>query len=341
MKDELISMAHGAGGVASKTLIEQVFLPRFSGQAPNCLQDSALLDLSAEISAGQRLAFTTDSFVVSPVEFPGGDIGKLAVCGTVNDLAVMGAVPRFLSVAFILEEGMPISDLIRIVDSMAKIAREAGVEIVTGDTKVLPKGQVDKVYINTSGVGVVANALSVNSSLAKPGDLVLVNGNIGDHGAAVMLSRGELGLKANISSDCAPLNQMIQQVLEVCPGVAVMRDATRGGVGAVLGEIARDSSVTIALEEGQLPVRQETLALCELLGMDPLFFANEGLVVFVIPSEAKRVVLHTLKNNPYGKNARVIGKVMESSEGLLYVNTTFGSKRMLETPYGIQLPRIC
>ena len=340
LTEQHITLAHGAGGGASAELLLQVFLPRL-GQPEGPLQDSALLSINQECKPGDRLAFTTDSFVVSPIAFPGGDIGKLAVCGTVNDLAVAGATPKYLSASFILEEGLAIAALESIVDSMANTAREAGVKVVTGDTKVVPRGQVDKVYINTSGIGIAPAKTAVHSGQAKPGDVVLINGFIGDHGAAVMMARGELGLKADIQSDCAPLNTLVGQVLDVCPQLAVMRDATRGGVGAVLSEIANASQVTIAIDETTLPIRSQTAAICELLGMEPLFFANEGLAVFIVPEAFAEDVLQVMKSNPYGKEARVIGKVMGSSQGLLYVNTSFGSKRMLETPYGIQLPRIC
>ena len=341
MRDsDVITLAHGAGGSASSELIEQIFMPAFAG-GNSPLQDSAELSLAEFTGRGDRLAFTTDSFVVSPIFFPGGDIGKLAVCGTVNDLAVSGAVPKYLSVGFILEEGLEIAQLRRVAESMASTATAAGVSIVTGDTKVVENGQVDKLYINTSGVGVIPTSTHVGSNLARAGDAILINGFIGDHGAAVMLARDPMGLHADITSDCAPLNGLIEKVMNVCPDIHMMRDATRGGVGSVLSEIADASGVSIAIDESELPVRDQTRAMCELLGMDPLFFANEGLAVFVLPQAQADAALDVMRAHPLGRQAAQIGKVTESSKGLLYINTVYGSRRMLERPYGIQLPRIC
>lgn len=353
---DCITLAHGAGGRASEELIQQVFINAF-GQHNSTrfqetliqetpiqetpLQDSAVLDMSELSVPGSRMAFTTDSFVVSPLTFPGGDIGKLAVCGTVNDLAVSGATPMYLSAGFILEEGLPIAELKSIVQSMADTAKQANVAIVTGDTKVVSRGQVDKIFINTSGVGVIPPGIKVQSNLAKKGDVILINGFIGDHGAAIMLARQELGFDADLASDCAPLNALIAKVLKLCPQIKVMRDATRGGVGTVLSEIAKASQVTIALDENQLPIRPETQAICDLLGMDPLFFANEGLAVFSVPEKHATAVLAVMQNEKFGQNACQIGLVTNSGEDLFYINTTFGSKRMIEPPYGIQLPRIC
>jgi len=338
---DCITLAHGAGGRASEELIQQVFINAFGQHNSTPLQDCAALDIAELSVPGSRLAFTTDSFVVSPLTFPGGDIGKLAVCGTVNDLAVSGATPMYLSVGFILEEGLPMAELKSIVQSMARTAKQANVAIVTGDTKVVSKGQVDKIFINTSGVGVIPPGIKVQSNLAKKGDVILLNGFIGDHGAAVMLARQELGFEANLASDCAPLNALIAKILQVCPDISVMRDATRGGVGTVLSEIAKASQVTIALDEARLPIRRETQAICELLGMDPLFFANEGLAVFIVAEKHSAVVLAVMQNDEFGQNACQIGLVTDSGEDLFYINNTFGSKRMIELPYGIQLPRIC
>ncbi len=342
MRDnEVITLAHGAGGRASAQLIDNIFVEAFGAQDEAALQDSAVLDLPTLTAFGNRLAFTTDSFVVSPLIFPGGDIGKLAVCGTVNDLAVSGAVPMYLSAGFILEEGLPISVLRTVVQTMAKTAREAQVRIITGDTKVVAKGQVDQLFINTSGVGVIPAQININSTLADGGDVVLVNGFIGDHGAAVMLARQELGLEASMASDCAPLNGLIADLLQHCPDIRVMRDATRGGVGTVLHEIAHASNVTISLDEKSLPIRPQTQAICDLLGMDPLFFANEGLAVFLVPKSQADKALAVLRDNQYGRHACQIGQVVKTEQSLLYINTNFNSKRMIELPYGIQLPRIC
>jgi hydrogenase expression/formation protein HypE len=340
-ESDVITLAHGAGGKASGKLIREVFVKAFGqyGSAP--LQDSASLYIRDLHILGSRLAFTTDSYVVSPITFPGGDIGKLAVCGTVNDLAVSGANPLYLSAGFILEEGLAISQLKTVTQSMADAADAANVKIVTGDTKVVAKGQVDKVFINTSGIGIIPPEVNIQSDLACEGDVILVNGFIGDHGAAIMLARQELGLHASLASDCAPLNDLILQVLRACPGIKVMRDATRGGVGTVLCEIADASSVTMALEEAQLPIRRETLAICELLGMDPLFLANEGLAVFIVPETQANKALEVMHANQYGRHGSQIGRVTNSAQNLLYINTIFNSKRMIEIPYGIQLPRIC
>ena len=337
----VLTLAHGAGGVATTRLIEEVFLSHFGKHLSPALQDSATLatrDLNLDVN---RLAFTTDSFVVSPTHFPGGDIGKLAVCGTVNDLAVAGAIPLYLSAAFILEEGLPLAELESIVRSMAEAASEAKVKVVTGDTKVVARGQADKIFITTSGVGVIPQAVTIDVGAAEPGDAIILNGYIGDHGAAVMLARDDLGLHADVYSDCAPLNDLVSTVLSECPEMHVMRDATRGGVSTVLNEIAAASNVTIALEEELLPIRAQTRSICELLGLDPLLFANEGLVVFVVPQYAARDVLGVMRKHRYGKHACQIGKVTETGKGLLYVKTAFGSKRILDIPYGIQLPRIC
>ncbi len=340
MKDDCITLAHGAGTAASHDLIENVFLKAF-GRAGEPPLDSAVLPLNQLGQNVDRLAFSTDSYVVSPITFPGGDIGKLAVCGTVNDLAVSGAVPKYLSAGFILEEGLPIAELEQVVNSMALAAAEAGVAIVAGDTKVVARGQADKLYINTTGVGVIPSHLNLSPQQAKPGDLVLTNGFIGDHGVAVMLQRDNLGLNAQVASDCAPLNGMIQQLLAACPGTRVIRDATRGGVATVLHEIAIASGVNIQLNETDLPIRGQTQAVCELLGMEPLFFANEGLAVFIVPDSLAETALATLRQHPYGAHARSIGRVTETSKGLLYINTRYGSNRMIEPPHGIQLPRIC
>ncbi|MCC2615584.1 hydrogenase expression/formation protein HypE [Aestuariibacter halophilus] len=342
MRDEqLITLAHGAGGKASSALIQSVFVSAFGPHQDKSLQDAAVIDVQQHFGAGSRIAMTTDSYVVSPLFFPGGDIGTLAVCGTVNDLAVCGARPLCLSAAFILEEGLPIRELQRVVASMADTARRANVSIVTGDTKVVAKGQVDKVFITTTGLGVVPPGVQVRSDQAEAGDAVLVNGPIGDHGAAIMLARGDLGLSADVRSDCAALNPMIGDILSAVPACRVMRDATRGGVGAVLSEIAQASNVAIALDENALPVRLETQGICELLGLDPLFFANEGLVVVLVPQAQAEAVLSVMKNHPEGQSARQIGQVVEQGQPLLYINTSFGTKRMIELPYGIQLPRIC
>lgn len=336
---ELITLAHGAGGKTMQNFIDSLFLKAFGDTKIYLKEDQARLRIP-DLADG-KLAFTTDSYVVSPINFPGGDIGKLAVCGTVNDLAVGGAIPLYLSAGFILEEGLPIAELASIVTSMAQTAKAANVQIVTGDTKVVERGKADKVFINTSGIGVIPHQLKISVSKAQPGDKIIINSSIGDHGAAIMLARGELGLSAEIMSDCAALNHLITSVIESGVEVHCMRDATRGGVGAVLNEIAQASKVTIELEQALLPIKSEVNSVCDLLGLEPLFLANEGLVVFVIPQISVEKALQVMGEDLYGKQATVIGTVTESSDGLLYIKTEYGGKRMLDVPYGLQLPRIC
>ncbi len=340
-RPRLITLAHGAGGKAMQSLIDELFLSAFADDPLACKEDQARVPLAEFEKLGSRLAFTTDSFVVTPLEFPGGDIGTLAVCGTVNDLAVGGAKPLYLSVGFIIEEGMEWEQLERIVQSMAFAARQAGVKIVTGDTKVVERGKADKLFINTSGVGVIADGLEISVANAQAGDRILINGHIGDHGAAVMLARGELGLSASLQSDCAALNTLIQGVLAVCPNVHAIRDATRGGLGAVLDEIAEASQVCIEIREEALPVRPETQGLCDLLGLEPLFMANEGLAAFVVPQADAEAVLAAMRAHPLGRHAEIIGQVTDAGAGRVVLETGYGAKRMLDVPYGMQLPRIC
>lgn len=337
--EELITLAHGAGGKAMQSLIDSLFLKAFGDKVLLRKEDQARLRV-AEFAA-ETLAFTTDSYVVSPIQFPGGDIGKLAVCGTINDLAVGGAKPLYLSVGFILEEGLPISELATVVHSMAQAAKEANVEIVTGDTKVVERGKADKIFINTSGIGFIPDNIDISVVNAKVGDKILVNSMIGDHGAAIMLARGDLGLTADIKSDCASLHYLTAKVLAQCPHIHCIRDATRGGVAAVLSDIAQASKVTIEIEQEYLPIRREVSAVCDLLGLEALFLANEGLAVFVVPENEVDGVLACMRNDPLGTHAAVIGTIIEPSSGLLYIKTEYGGKRMLDVPYGLQLPRIC
>lgn len=346
---EIITLAHGAGGRAMQNLIDSLFLKAFGDEGLLLKDDQTRLCLT-EYSEHQ-LAMTTDSYVVSPIQFPGGDIGKLAVYGTVNDLAVGGAIPLYLSAAFILEEGLSIAELGSIVYSMAQAAQTAKVKIVTGDTKVVERGKADKLFINTTGIGVIPPNIEISAQKASPGDKVIVNGNIGSHGAAVMLARGELGLKADIESDCAPLNLLIQPLLQQFPDIHCMRDATRGGVGVVLNELAQASGVNIELIEQDLPITPQVNGVCELLGLEPLYLANEGLAVFIVPEEHADGILQQMQQHPLGKQASIIGTVVDSvpdkttkgqsSQALLYIKNEFGSKRILDIPYGIQLPRIC
>ncbi|WP_163836484.1 hydrogenase expression/formation protein HypE [Spartinivicinus ruber] len=344
MDSPIITLAHGAGGQAMQQLIDEVFLSVFDDNSPlqgQPKEDQARFSLAELTVQGDRLAFTTDSFVVTPLIFPGGDIGKLAVCGTVNDLAVGGAKPLYLSAGFILEEGIELKLLETIASSMAKTAQQAGVRIVTGDTKVVERGMADQVFINTSGVGVIPSGIQVNVSAAQPGDKILVNGSIGDHGATVMLARENLGLYSELHSDCAPLSLLVQPLLAQYPQIRYMRDATRGGLGVVLNEIAKASQVTIELFEAELPIRPQTQAICEILGLEPLFLANEGMAAFVVPAQQAEQALKLMQSHPLGQQARLVGQVTEASQGMVYLSTAYGGKRMLETPHGVQLPRIC
>lgn len=341
IRDRHITLAHGSGGRAMRDLIADVFVGAFDNPLLAPLADQAQLDLGALAAQGDRLAITTDTFVVDPIEFPGGDIGCLAVYGTVNDLAVGGAIPRYLSCGVILEEGLPVETLRRIVRSMALAAQRAGVAIVTGDTKVVPRGSADKIFINTTGVGAIAPQYRLGSDQIRPGDAVLVSGPIGDHGAAILVARGELGLETDIVSDCQPLHELTAAILAACPHTRALRDATRGGVATVLNEFAIDAGVAIRLEEAALPVRPAVAGLCEILGFDPLYLANEGTLVAVVPSGDAAAVLAAMATCPAGAGARQIGTVSETPVGLVTVRTGFGTERILDLLTGDQLPRIC
>ncbi|WP_107852521.1 hydrogenase expression/formation protein HypE [Oceanimonas marisflavi] len=342
LRQDTITLAHGAGGGAMHELIDTLFLAAFGDTPLLQKEDQARLPLAGLLAKGDRLALTTDSFVVSPLAFPGGDIGKLAVCGTLNDLAVGGAIPLYLTAAFIIEEGLPRAQLERLVGSMAEAARQAGVTIVTGDTKVVERGMADKLFINTTGVGVIPAGVELAIGSARPGDKVLINGHIGDHGAAVMLAREDLGLVGELTSDCAALHLLIQPVLAQCSGVRCLRDATRGGLGGVLNEMAGASAVEIRLVESDLPVRPQTQALCELLGLEPLFLACEGLAAMVIAPEQAEQALALWRGHPLGRHAQIIGEVTGPAlPGRLSLITPYGGQRLLDVPHGLQLPRIC
>lgn len=336
--DHHIRLVHGGGGRISHQLIRDLFLPILNDPELFSQNDSAVLELEHS-----RIAFTTDAFVVRPPFFPGGDIGRLAVCGTVNDLAVMGAIPKYLSVAFILEEGFSFDDLERVAHSIKTSAEEANVRIVTGDTKVVEKGKGDAIFIQTSGIGIFPeNRNPVTGAGAKPGDAVLVNAPIGQHGLAVLTVREELGFTTPIQSDVAPLNKMIEQLFHECNEIHAMRDATRGGLGIVLNEIAMQSSVLIKIEESEIPVTEEVRAACELLGLDPLYVANEGVAVIFVPSHVASLALEIMKSHPYGHNARLIGWVKEnSSTPRVVLRTKWGTHRMIDWISGEALPRIC
>ena len=341
LKADTITMAHGAGGKAMRDLIEDVFVGTFDNEDLNKLEDQARFDLSSLQAQGVQLAFTTDSYVVDPVEFPGGDIGTLAVNGTVNDLAVSGAIPKYLSCGMILEEGLDVALLRRIVSSMRKAADEAGVSIVTGDTKVVPRGKGDKIFINTTGIGVIAEGIDISAANCKPGDKIIVNGFVGDHGAAILNARGDLALDVELKTDCQPLHELIQSMLEVCPELHAMRDASRGGVATVLNEFAETSEVSIRLEESAIPVRTEVRGVCEILGLDALYFANEGKLVAIVPEDKAQQVLETMQAHPAGEGSAIIGEVIEGHAGRVLVKTGFGGERILDMLVGEQLPRIC
>lgn len=332
-----IVMGHGGGGKLGNELIEHLFLPAFRNPALENLGDAALVGIE-----GSRLALSTDSFVVQPLFFPGGSIGELAVNGTVNDLAVSGAEPRFLTTGFILEEGFPVAQLAAIVDAMARAAAAAQVHIVTGDTKVVERGHGDGCYINTAGVGVVRAGVAVGPDRARPGDAVLVSGTIGDHGMAIMSVREGLEFESPIRSDCAALNGLIAEVLdEAGPAVHAMRDPTRGGLASTLNEIARASQAGIVIEESALPVRIEVQSACELLGLDPVYVANEGKAVFFVAPEAADRVLTALRAHPLGRDAARIGRVTTDHPGILVARTALGANRVIAPQIGEQLPRIC
>lgn len=284
---------------------------------------------------------TTDGFVIAPLFFPGGDIGKLAVTGTVNDLAVGGATPKYLSCGMIIEEGMSVAELRRIVASMKATADAAGVQIVTGDTKVVPRGAADRLFINTAGIGVIPGGVDIATHRARPGDTILLNGFIGDHGAAIADARGELSLESNIETDCQPLNGLIQAMLDVCPDIHCMRDATRGGVATVLNEFAEASGTCMRIEEGQIPIRPEVRGLSEILGLDPLYLANEGKLVAIVPAASVEALLEVMRAHPAGRHSACIGRVTEAPANTVILETGFGGERIVDMLVGEQLPRIC
>jgi hydrogenase expression/formation protein HypE len=336
--DQII-LGHGSGGRLTSDLIESVFLPGFGGETLSRLEDQATLLLGHD--AGSRIAFTTDSFVVRPLFFPGGDIGTLAVHGTVNDLAVGGAVPRFLSAAFILEEGLAISDLSRIVSSMRKACAEAGVELVTGDTKVVDRGKGDQVFITTSGIGIVPAGRTLSISAARPGDCILVSGPIGDHGIAILSMREGLEFETELRSDTAPLHDLCGALLEVCPSTRCMRDPTRGGLASALLELAKASKVGVRIVESAIPVRAEVRGACELLGLDPLHVACEGRLIAIVPRADADSALSTMRAHPKGSAAALIGEVVADHPGVVLLTSALGSTRLVSPLMGEQLPRIC
>ena len=336
LKDELVTLAHGAGGKATHVLVGALFLEELGNPLLEPLGDAALLQ-----EDGTRLAFTTDSFVVKPLFFPGGDIGELAVNGTVNDLAVAGARPLCLSAGFIVEEGFPTADLRRIAASVGAAARAAGVVIAAGDTKVVERGKGDGLYVNTAGVGVLERDLELSDSRIRPGDRVLVSGSLGDHGMAIMIARGELELEVELESDTAPLTGLVDALRDATDGVRCLRDPTRGGLATVLNEFALAANVAIAIDEASLPVKQEVVGACEILGIDPLYVANEGKLVAVVAPEAAEAALEALRSHPLGRNGAVIGEVRAEPQGLVLLDTAFGGSRVVDMLVGDPLPRIC
>jgi len=336
MKHDRILLEHGGGGLLSHELITEVFLPLLKNPCLERLEDSAVLRVG-----DQMLCFTTDSYVIDPIFFPGGDIGSLAVHGTVNDLSVCGGKPLVMSAGFILEEGFPMEDLRRITRSMAEAAKKAGVPIVTGDTKVVARGAADGLFINTSGIGLIEYTAPLSVKSIEPGDAVIVSGTIGDHGAAVLSKRRELGVISEIRSDSAPLNGLIGAILEASPNIHCMRDPTRGGLGAILAEIAEQSGCLIELREKDVPVREEVRGICEILGFDPLFLANEGKVALFCAQEDAGRVLAVMRAHEYGREAAVIGAVGERGRGRLVLRTAIGGSREVDLPVGELVPRIC
>ncbi len=334
-----VLLGHGSGGRLTADLIQRLFLPGFGNDVLSALEDQATLTLPG--AAESRIAFTTDAFVVRPLFFPGGDIGKLAVHGTVNDLAVGGARPLFLSAAFILEEGLPLADLQRIVASMRQACDEAGVSLVTGDTKVVDRGKGDGVFITTSGIGIVPNGRALSIHAARPGDRVLVSGTLGDHGVAVMSVREGLEFETVLESDSAPLNGLTEAILEACPRTRCMRDPTRGGLSSALNELAAASRVGVWLDETAIPLRPEVRGACEMLGLDPLYVANEGKLMAVVPPEDANAVLAAMRAHPLGRDAAIVGTVVADHAGMVIMRSVVGGERVVTLLAGEQLPRIC
>jgi hydrogenase expression/formation protein HypE len=333
---ERVLLGHGSGGKLSAQLVERVFLPAFGNPTLDQLNDQATFSID-----GVRLAMTTDTFVVKPLFFPGGDIGSLAVHGTVNDLAMGGAQPLYLSVAFILEEGLPLETLERVADSLRRAAHAANVQIVTGDTKVVEQGKGDGLFINTTGIGLVPNGLTLGSDQARPGDKIILSGTLGDHGIAILAKREGLEFETTIESDSAPLHGLVDAIFATGATLRCMRDPTRGGLSSSLNEIATRSHVGMVIEEEQMPVREEVRGACELLGLDPLYVANEGKMIAIVePSAADRVV-DAMRNHIYGRDARIIGTVVDQHRGTVVMKTSFGTTRIVDMLAGDQLPRIC
>ncbi|MEX0745247.1 MAG: hydrogenase expression/formation protein HypE [Phycisphaeraceae bacterium] len=336
LSDEFITLSHGGGGQATQTLIDDVFVKAMNNPVLARLEDQAQVTID-----GVRLAFTTDSYVVDPIFFPGGDIGCLAVHGTINDLVTCGAEPLYLSLGVILEEGFAVADLRRITASIARAANEAGVQVVTGDTKVVPRGKADRIYLNTAGIGVVRGSWQLSPTRAAPGDRVLISGPIGDHGVAILAARGELDFDVTLESDTAALHGLVHQILQGDRPPHCFKDATRGGVATALNEIAQQANVGVTLIEDRLPVKREVAGACEILGIDPLYLANEGKLLVIAPAEATDNILATMRAHPLGKEACVIGTIGAEPPGMVILRTAIGGTRVVDTPAGEVLPRIC
>ena len=336
MTEEIISLDHGSGGKVSHTLFSEEILPLFENVELSKQDDGATLDIE-----GTKLAFSTDSYVVDPIFFPGGNIGDLAVNGTINDIAMCGAVPKFISVGLIMEEGLPIKDFKRILATMAAAAEKAGVKIVTGDTKVVPKGKADKIFINTSGIGVIPPDVNVSGNNAKPGDKIIVSGTIADHGITILSSREGLKFDSDIKTDSAPLNKMVHSIIQSGCDIHVLRDPTRGGLGTTLNEIASQSCAGIKIDEQSLPVRGAVQGICELLGFDPLYIANEGKLIAFVPEKDAQKVLEIIQLDEFGKDAVIIGEVTAEDPGKVFLQTAIGGVRIVDMLTGEQLPRIC
>lgn len=338
---DIITLSHGGGGRDMHALLDTLILPTLSAGHVNNRSDSAEIALQQLCQGGDRIAFTTDSYTVAPLFFAGGDIGSLAVNGTVNDLAMSGAQPRFLSCGLIIEEGFKTAELIKILQSMRAAANHAGVEIIAGDTKVVPRGTADGVFINTAGIGVIAADIVLAAGNIIPGDVIIVSGFIGDHGAAILAGRNDIQIDLEVESDCAALNGLVAGLLESCPQTRILRDATRGGVACVLNEIASDAGLGININEQLLPVRQTVRAGCEIFGLDPLYLANEGTLIAIVPADQANAAIDCMRRYPEGREATIIGQCVERHHGIVTLETTFGVERVLDVPAGELLPRIC
>lgn len=335
MLTDKILLAHGSGGKLAHELVEKNFLKALNNPFLSRMDDSAVIDFKG------RLAFTTDSYVVNPIFFPGGDIGRLAICGTVNDLAMSGARPLYLSLSFIIEEGLPLDDLSNIIGSIKETALEAGVEIVTGDIKVVNRGSADRLFINTAGIGTIPEGIDISGSNARPGDRVILSGAIGEHGIAVLSRREGLSFSTRLESDCAPLNSMVAEMLAASRNIHCLRDPTRGGLATTLNELAEQSKTGIIIEEESVPVSEEVLGACEMLGLDPLYIANEGKLVAIVPAADADKVLGAMQGNRYGTKAAIIGEVRAGHPGRVVMRTCLGATRVIDMLTGDLLPRIC